>query len=117
LALANAAVYGLIGAGVVRVVEPAPQGGPSLALFGVLAGGAFLLGAVLLLGFDRRLLWWLGAAFQAFTIVTYFTVAPQRVPSYEVWGLSLKVAQVVLLALLLALGLMRAGSPAAEEVR
>jgi hypothetical protein len=117
LALANAVVYGLIGTGAVRVVEPAPEGDPSLLLFGVLAGGAFLLGAVLLLSFDRRPLWWLGAAFQALAIVTYFNVAPQRVPSYEVWGLSLKVAQVVLLALLLALAVTRAGSPAAEDVR
>lgn len=110
LSLANAAVYGLIGAGALRVVEAAPGEGPSLVVFGALAGGAFLLGAVLLMSFDRRVLWWIGAAFQAFAIATYFNVAPQRVPPYEVWGLSLKAAQVVLLALLLYLGLTRAGS-------
>ncbi len=111
LSLANAAVYGLIGAGAVRVVEGAPGEGPPLVVFGVLAGGAFLLGAVLLMSFDRRVLWVIGAAFQAFAIAAYFNVAPQRVPPYEVWGLSLKAAQLVLLALLLVLGLTRARSP------
>lgn len=117
LSLANAAVYGLIGAGALRVVEDAPGEGPSLVVFGALAGGAFLLGAVLLMRFDRRVLWWIGAAFQAFAIVTYFNVAPQRVPPYEVWGLSLKATQLLLLALLLVLSLTRAGSPGSGDDR
>jgi len=105
LALANAVVYALIGAGVLRAVASTDGGGPSLIVFGALAGAAFLLGAVLLWAFDRRVLWVIGAAFQAFAITAYFNVAPQRVPPYEVWGLSLKVAQVVLFVLLLYLGL------------
>ena len=117
LSLANAAVYGLIGAGTVRVVEGGPGEGPSLVVFGALAGGAFLLGAVLLMRFDRRVLWWMGAAFQVLAIATYFNVAPQRVPPYEVWGLSLKVAQTVLLVLLLVLALTRAGSVGARNDR
>jgi hypothetical protein len=88
-----------------------------LIVFGVLAGGAFLLGAVLLMRFDRRVLWMVGAAFQAFAIAAYFNVAPQRVPPYEVWGLSLKVAQAVLLVALLFLGIARTTSPAAPERR
>jgi hypothetical protein len=110
-------VYGLIGAGVLHVVEGAPEQAPSLVVFGAMAGGAFLLGAVLLLRFDRRMLWWLGAAFQALAIVLYFNVAPQRVPPYEVWGLSLKAAQLALLALLLALALTRAGSTGSGDDR
>jgi hypothetical protein len=115
LALANAVVYALIGAGVLSVVNGAPGPRPGLIVFGVLAGGAFLLGAVLLMRFDRRVLWMVGAAFQAFAIAAYFNVAPQRVPPYEVWGLSLKVAQAVLLVALLFLGIARTTSPAAPE--
>ncbi len=117
LALANAVVYALIGAGVLSVVNGAPGLRPGLIVFGVLAGGAFLLGAVLLMRFDRRVLWMVGAAFQAFAIAAYFNVAPQRVPPYEVWGLSLKVAQAVLLVALLFLGITRTTSPAAPERR
>jgi len=117
LSLANATVYGLIGAGALRVVQGAPGEGPSLVVFGALAGGAFLLGAVLLMRFDHRVLWWIGAAFQVFAIVTYFNVAPQRVPPFEIWGLSLKAAQLVLLALLLVLSLTRAGSPGSGDDR
>jgi hypothetical protein len=117
LALANAVVYALIGAGVLSVLNGAPGPRPGLIVFGVLAGGAFLLGAVLLMRFDRRVLWMVGAAFQAFAIAAYFNVAPQRVPPYEVWGLSLKVAQAVLLVALLFLGIARTTSPAAPERR
>jgi len=117
LSLANAAVYALIGAGALHVVAGAPGEGPSLVVFGALAGGAFLLGAVLLMRFDRRALWWIGAGFQAFAIATYFNVAPQREPPYEAWGLSLKAAQVVLLALLLILAVTRSRSPDSGDDR
>lgn len=100
LALANAVAYALIGAGVAVVVREGDTGAASLALFGALACSAFLLGAVLLSALDRRALWLLGGLFQLFAIATYFGVAPQRDPSYEPWGLSLKVAQLLLLALL-----------------
>ncbi|HKI56347.1 MAG TPA: hypothetical protein VKB31_04285 [Trueperaceae bacterium] len=100
LALANAVVYALIGAGVAVVVEDAASADVSLAVFGAMAGAAFLLGAVLLWSLDNRLVWLAGAAFQVFAIVAYFDVAPQRTPAYEPWGISLKVAQAALLVLL-----------------
>lgn len=112
LAFANALVYALIGAGVARVVEDAAGAGASLIAFGSMAGAAFLLGAVLLVALDNRVAWWLGAAFQVFAIAAYLDVAPQRTPAYEPWGISLKVAQVALLALLAYLAVMPARSPA-----
>ena len=106
LALANALVYGLIGAGIARVSGDTAF----LWVFGLTAGAAFLLGTVLLWAFDRRLLWWLGAAFQVFAIAAYIGVAPQRVPPFEAWGLSLKVAQGVLLVALLYLAMTQGAS-------
>lgn len=100
LSLANAAVYLLIGAGVAAVVQGPQESGASMAAFGAVAGAAFLLGAGLLWVADRRWLWVGGALFQAFAIVAYLTVAPQRDPPYEPWGLSLKVAQLLLLVVL-----------------
>ncbi len=100
LALANAMVYALIGAGVARVVDDTAGADVSLTTFGALAGGAFLLGAVLLWATDRRVLWLLGAAFQLFAIGAYLGVAPQRTPSFEPWGVSLKVVQALLLVML-----------------
>lgn len=105
LAFANAVVYALIGAGVARVVEDGAGAGVSLAVFGAMAGGAFLLGAVLLLAVDNRVAWLAGSAFQLFAIVAYLDVAPQRTPPYEPWGIGLKVAQAALLVLLAYLAL------------
>jgi len=105
LAFANAVVYALIGMGVARVVEDAAGAGVSLAVFGAMAGTAFLLGAALLVALDNRPAWLVGAAFQLFAIVAYVDVAPQRTPAYEPWGIGLKVAQAALLVLLVYLAL------------
>ena len=93
---ATAALYFGIGAGVLTVVEASPDG-PNLFEFGVAAGGAFVVGAVLLLAFDRRLLWVLGAALQVAVILMYVVVASQRTPPFEAWGLLIKLLQVVVL--------------------
>ncbi len=100
LALANAVVYALIGAGVVAVSDASAGEAASLAAFGAVSAAAFVLGAVLLWATDRRWLWLLGALFQAFVIVAYLGVAPQRTPPYEPWGVALKLAQVLLLVML-----------------
>lgn len=115
LAFANAVVYALIGAGVARVVEDGGSAGVSLAVFGATAAAAFLLGAVLLVVIDNRLVWLVGAVFQVFTIVAYLNVAPQRAPAYEPWGISLKIAQAALLALLAYLALTPARSVARQR--
>jgi len=98
-------VYALIGMGVARVVEDAAGAGVSLAVFGAMAGTAFLLGAALLVALDNRPAWLVGAAFQLFASVAYVDVAPQRTPAYEPWGIGLKVAQAALLVLLVYLAL------------
>ncbi len=106
LSLTDALVYLLIGVQVVRVVEPASADASFMLAFGGLSAAAFLLGAVLLWRFDRRPLWVLGAAFQAFVVLAYFSVAPQRTPPYEFWGVALKVTQLALLAALTYLAVL-----------
>ena len=68
--------------------------------FGLSAGSAYLLGALLLLLTDRRVPWILGAILQVGVIVMYVNVAPQRTPPYEAWGITIKVLQFALLGLL-----------------
>ncbi len=111
LAAGAALVYVLIGFEVIRVVDTNPPDMPSMLGFGLASGGAFLLGAVLLLLFDRRVLWILGGLFQVMAIAMYFAVAPQRDPSFEPWGIGLKVIQAVLLVALAWLAL-RPSQPA-----
>lgn len=103
LAAGAAVVYLLIGVDVIKVVDTRSPDMVSLLPFGLLSGGAFLLGAILLFLFDRRILWIAGGLFQVFAIAMYVAVAPQRDPSYEPWGIGLKVVQAVLLLALVYL--------------
>lgn len=115
IAAIMALIYFLIGAGALRIV--AGDGDPGfLFVFGALAGGAFLLGALLLMRFDRRWLWMLGAAFQVFVYWGYFSVAPDRTPSFEPWGITLRIVQVPLLIALLYLA-VRPSEQRPAEVR
>jgi hypothetical protein len=97
----TAMIYFLIGFEVLPVVDVSD--GPSLLYFGIPAGLAFMLGAFLLLAYDRRALWMLGTAFQVFVILMYINVAPERTPPYEFWGILLRVAQLIILAALIYL--------------
>lgn len=108
LAVAMAVIYYLIGLGVLEVVTETPEG-MSLFWFGIPAGSAFLLGAVLLVGFDRRILWMLGAVLQVFVVIGYLMVAPDRTPAFETWGITLRIIQVPLLAALVYLALRAPG--------
>lgn len=101
LAGLTAVMYLLIGFCVVSVIEAACAD----QVFGTFAAGAYLLGVALLLFFDNRWLWGLGAVFQVMVIFMYFNLAPQRVPAYEVWGILIRIAQVLLLAALVYLAL------------
>jgi hypothetical protein len=114
LSAACAVIYVLIGLGLIYPTAPNDQG---MLAFGGLAGGAFALGAGLLLTIDRRAAWILGAALQVLAIVAYFQVAPQRTPPFEPWGISLKVLQVGILAALLYLIARRQGTGARGAVR
>ncbi len=107
---ATALMYFLIGFHVVSVLDaPADQ------TWGIVPGVAYAFGALLLLAFDRRVLWILGAILQVFVIYTYFNLASQRTPAFEVWGILIRIAQLTILIALVhlevRLRLARAAEP------
>lgn len=103
LAAANAAIYGLIATGVFSVGRA--EGG-ELGILG--AAGVVYLVLALLLWFVPRPLVWLGAALlQVPVIAMYVAIASERDPSYEVWGITLRVLQVALLVTLVTLLVQR----------
>lgn len=85
-------IYFMIGFNVVSVLDTSSD-----QIFGIFAGLAYGLGAILLLAFDRRVIWIVGVVFQVFVIFMYFNLASQRSPAFEVWGIVLRVAQFILL--------------------
>jgi hypothetical protein len=86
-------IYFLIGLRVVSVIQnPEEQVG-----FGFAAGAGFAISALLILSVDQRSLWVAGAVLQALIIFMYFTLAAERVPDFEVWGILLRIVQVPLL--------------------
>ena len=116
LAVAAAAVaaglYLLIGIGVLSVGTDSTGARPDLLPFGAMAGGTFAVAAVLLLLTRSRIVWLGVAVWSAIVIVAYVAFADLRTPPFEVWGLSVKAAQAVLLGAALFLA-MRA--PAADR--
>jgi FtsH-binding integral membrane protein len=100
LAAGCAVVYFLIGLGIIYD----PHGNElGLLVFGFSAGLAFTLGVLLLVATERRTVWFLGALFQVFVIIAYVQVSSRREPPFEIWGISLKIAQAAILAALLGL--------------
>ncbi len=113
----TAILYFAIGIGVLKVVDGVSADAPSLLAFGAPAGAAFVLGAVLLVALDRRILWVLGAVLQVLVIVVYIAVSAQRTPPFETWGILIKVLQAAILAALVYLVLdtpARGVSPSAS---
>jgi hypothetical protein len=100
LCAACALVYAAIGLGLIYQQRP---DGMRLWVFGYSAASAFALGVVLLLARPGRIVWILGSAFMILVIVAYVLVAPSRQPSFEIWGISLKIAQLLILASLVGL--------------
>jgi hypothetical protein len=117
LSAGAAVVYVLIGFEVISVVDTKAPDMTSMLPFGLVSGSAFLLGAVLLTLFDRRILWILGGLFQVFAIAMYVAVAPQRDPSYEPWGIGLKAVQAILLIALMYLAVIRPRAAVHPTVR
>ena len=111
ISLGVAAIYFLIGFEVIKVVN-ASVDDMSMFGFGVPAGSAFVIGAVLLIAFDHRSLWFLGALLQVATIVMYFAISPQREPPFEIWGILIKIGQALLLLTLVYLSVR---APAGER--
>jgi hypothetical protein len=101
--IVTALLYFGIGIGLLIVVDETSADAPGMFEFGASAGAAFVVGALLLLTLDRRVLWVLGALLQVGVIVMYVAVGPQRTPSFELWGLLIKAFQVVILGALLYL--------------
>lgn len=102
LAALSALVYLLIGLQVLPALEIGP-GDPSPLWFGVGAALAFLFGAVVMLVSERLILWVLGALVQVFAIAAYLGVAEERTPSFEFWGIALRVVQASILIALVVL--------------
>ncbi len=112
--VATALLYLGIGIGALSVVDETASDAPPLLIFGLSAATAFAVGAILLVAYDRRILWVLGALLQVGVIVMYIQVAPQRTPPFELWGITIKVLQVLILAALSYLA-VRPQVPAAER--
>lgn len=100
-----AAVYFLIGANLLVVFESGDS-----QFFGFFAGVAYAFGALVLFAVQSRSLWVAGAIFQLFVIYTYFSLAPQRIPEFEIWGMVIGVLQALIL-IGLAYLITRAPSP------
>jgi len=99
-----AAIYYLIGLGLLNVGAAADgSDASSMLVFGGLAGSAFLLGAILLVLFDRRWIWWLGLIFQLFVYFAYVQVSGIRNPPFEMWGISLRIIELPLTIVLVYL--------------
>ena len=93
MAACSSVIYFLIGLRVVSVIQnPEEQVG-----FGLVAGAGFAIAVLLILSVDQRALWVAGAVLQGLIIFMYFTLAAERIPEFEVWGILLRVVQVPLL--------------------
>jgi hypothetical protein len=95
-AAAAALLYFLIGFEVLTISKPTSGTGDILG-FGLSAGTAFAVIAVLVALVHKRWVLALVALFDAAVIVAYFAFADLRDPPFEPWGLLVKVAQAVLL--------------------
>jgi uncharacterized membrane protein len=103
----TALIYFLIGFRVIAVVQP-----PTDQSWGVFAGIAYAVGVLLLLRVDRRVVWMLGIVLQVGVIFTYLSLATERSPAFEVWGVVLRMSQFLILIALAYLA-ARAERPAA----
>lgn len=102
-ASAMAVIYFLIGLGVLDIGGTKSGETVDLAVFGFSAGLAFLVLALLLALTDRRWLWILATIFQLWVYLIYVSVSGSREPSFELWGITLRIIQVPLLGALVYL--------------
>lgn len=111
LSAAIAVIYYLIGFEVVNVM------GADQVPFGRTAGTAFLVAAVASFAWDQRWMWVAWAGAQVFAFWTYFDFASERTPSFEFWGITIRVLQVILVGVLAFLVLRPAPSAARRRRR
>ena len=114
LAAVAAVGYFLIAAHVLPVVENMDR---SLTVFGLIAGCGFMFIAVVLLFVKRRIVWILGALLQVFVIAMYFVVGRDRTPHYEIWGLLLRIPQMLILVTLAYLSMKPTRTSAGPQTR
>jgi hypothetical protein len=100
---AMAAIYLLIGLGILDIGGSTSGETVDLALFGFSAGIGYLVLALLLTLTDRRWLWILSALLMLWVYVIYVSTSGAREPSFEVWGIALRIIQLPLLAALVYL--------------
>jgi peptidoglycan/LPS O-acetylase OafA/YrhL len=100
---AMAGIYLLIGLGILDVGSSTSGETVDFAVFGFSAGAAFLLLALFLTFTDRRLVWVLASLGLVWVYVIYFAVSGGRQPSFELWGLTLRILQLPLLVALVYL--------------
>jgi hypothetical protein len=115
LAATMAGIYYLIGLGVLDVGGSTdPEAATGMFAFGAMAGTGFLVGAILLAFFDRRILWILGAVLQVLVFAMYIAVSSTREPPFELWGIALRLLQIPLFAALVYLAWHAPEAVAAE---
>ena len=111
-AAGSAILYYLIGFSVLFIGE-STSGENDILGFGLTVGTVFAVLAVVVLLFRRR--WVLGivAALDVAVIIGYFAVAGVRLPPFELWGLTIKALQVIVLV---AVGRLIARAPGQAAV-
>lgn len=102
-AASMALIYFLIGLGVLSIGGSQSGEMVDLTVFGGGAGMAFLVTAALLAFTDRRWIWALLLAFQVFVYVIYVMTSASREPPFELWGITLRILQLPVLAALVYL--------------
>jgi hypothetical protein len=110
----SAALYALIGLGVLPIGEPANGGDAGLLEFGAMMAAVFAITALLLMRFRSTILSVAVAALQFTVLIGYAAFSGYRLPPFEVWGLLIKVDQAILLAATLYLiirGRQRVAAP------
>lgn len=107
---AMATLYYLIGLGVLYIGGSNNGEMVDLAVFGGGAGTAFLILAVLLAFTDRRWVWILATLFQLFVYFVYVVASRGREPPFEIWGITLRILQLPVLAALIYLSVKAPGS-------
>ena len=110
-----AAIYFLIGLGVLDIGGSSTGEQVDLGMFGASAGSAFLMIAVLALATDRRWIWAVAAIFQVFVFATYVGTSAIREPPFELWGLTLRLLQLALFGALVYLSVKAPSASPAES--
>ena len=98
-------IYFLIGFSVLDIGGTTTGEATDQFMFGVAAGIAFLLLAALLLFTDLRWLWVASTILLSLVFVAYVGASAIRDPAFEVWGMTLRLIQLPLMAAVLYLAI------------